>query len=309
MLRFVFSDVKGNELILPGPLSAVIRMEEDVPADDIQAVFPFVSGDELKSVRVFDGGKLVFIGDIDEEEHIFSASGEYLRITARSLASRLLDNEAEPCEYDHPSAKTIFERHAERYGIAYSDTDDPTYFGELIIPKGTSQWGALSSFCNACYSRPPRVSADGRLYMKGAEDGEKAVFGDGGIAYTSLTETVKRCEEISRVRIKIDPAGGYERDKDNPDALERGIIRERYINSTLLSTPIKCADVMIDKGRSKAFVITLECPSRLLDILGKDAELRNADIGDRNDLYVSAIKYKVDSKGEITRVKLKRRFG
>ena len=308
MLSFSATDVSGERVILPAPLSVTMRMEEDVPADDLYAVFPGTDCPELREITVIDGGRTVFIGVVDEEEHIFAPEGTYLRISARSQAALLLDNEAIPCSYDHPGAKRIYERYVSDFGITAGDLDDATCFGELTVDKGSSVWSVIRNFCAACYSTVPRVSADGVLYMKGMKPRGTTVFGDGGVRFTELSERRKRCEEISRVNVKISADGGYSYPVENTDAVSRGVRRERCLNALMTGTPIKCADVILQKGMEKSYLLTLKCPGRLLDIFGNDAVLRSGLIGGRDGLYVSAVSYRMDSKGEFTAVTLKRRY-
>ena len=309
MLSYVATDISGREIILPKALSAVLSMDEDVPADALYAVFPYTKLRELKAISVYENSKLFFVGTVDEEERVVDPAGEYLRMSARSPAAYLLDNEAVPESYNHPSARMIYERHAKPYGIALGDGDDETYFGELDVTKGESRWSAIRSFCNACYSRAPRVSADGVLYMKGVRSKGRVVFGGdvGEFRYTKLTESVKRCEELSRVRVKLSAADGYIHTVDDPDAIARGIVRERCLNAMTTDTPLKCADTMLENSRKKAYSLTLTCPGILPDILGCEADVR-ADISDKGgELYVSSLKYRVDSHGESTVAVLKRR--
>ena len=307
MLSFVTTDIDGKKILMPPALAVTMNMDEDVPADDLYAVFPYREGEELKEIAVYDGDRLIFTGVVDEEERILSDQGEYLRISARSLAAHLLDNEASPRTYDHPGAGMVYRHHAQEYGIRRGDSDDATYFGELNVIKGSSQWGVIKSFCNACYSTFPRVSADGVLYMKGIDAGETVIFGEGGIGYTDISEKVKRCEEISRVNVKTAVSEGYRLPVENADASARGIRRERYINAVLTATPIKCADVMIESGKAKAYLLTLSCPERLTDLLGRGAVVRDPILGERDGLYISSIKYRLTSAGETTELRLKRR--
>ena len=309
MLSVAATDTEGRSLQLPAPLSMTIRMEEDVPADDLYAVFPQVGCGELCAITVYDADKIVFTGIIDEEEHISSSSGRYLRISARSLAALLLDNEAPPCNYDHPSARLLFERHVEDYGIKAGDTDDAVCFGELNITKGMSQWSVISAFSGACYSGSPRVSADGVLYLKGLPSGGEVIFGKGGVRYTEITDCRRRCEELSRVNVKIEAGGGYGYPVNNDDALRRGIRRERYLNAMLDTRVFKTAETMLNKSRDKSHYWQLKCPGRLTDILGSAAVIRDNDEVSRDDLYVSAIRYQMNSTGEHTVVKFKRRWG
>ena len=75
--------------ILTRPLSLTIRMDEDVPADDCYAVFAYEKVGELKEIKVLDGGKLLFVGVVDEQEHSVAEDGVRLKISARSLAAHL----------------------------------------------------------------------------------------------------------------------------------------------------------------------------------------------------------------------------
>lgn len=309
MLSFVLTDIGDRDVIMSRPLSAVIEMDEAVPADSLLAVFPYTECRELKSVRVYDDAKLVFTGVIDEQSRIVSPQGAFLRIAARSLAALLLDNEAAPQIFEHPSARMLYDRYAREYGIAAADTDDASYFGELTIPKGTSRWAVIQSFCKACSSGTPHVTADGRLFMKNVINDGKIVFSDSGrgVVCTEISESIIRCEEISRVNIKLDVGGGYTSKIENQDVVDRGIMRERYVNAALTTMPVKCADAMLEKGRDKAYMIRLKTPCRLLSALGCAADVKSRDIGDKTGLYVSSIKYRLSSREESTEAVLKRR--
>lgn len=307
MLSFVFSDINDRDVILPSPFSVRVDVDESAPADSLYAVFPFVKTAELRTVKVYSGGKLIFSGVIDEEERLFASSGKQLRISARSPAAYLLDNEAAPCSYDHPSAKLICERYVLPFGISVSDDDDSVYFGEQNVPKGTSCWSALKSFCIACYSSVPRVSADGVLYLKGMLRDESITFGNGtgDIRYSGMIEKIKRCEEISAVRVKTASTGGYTLPIINKGAETRGIRRERYLNAVLTESPMRCADDMIRAGTRKAYTLRLRCPCCLL---GKEGCTASVSGICEDRLYISALRYRLSESGEYTDVILKRRI-
>ena len=309
MLRVVFTDTAGREHLFFRPLSMTIRMDENVPADDFSGVFAYSGVGELAGVCIYDDEKKVFAGIVDEQESILSPDGRVLRVCARSLAAHLLDNEAMPQSYDHPSASLIYERHIKPYGIAWQDSDDATFFGELAVTKGMSQWTVLKSFCSACYSSSPRVTADGKLRMKGAGSEQTVIFSDGagGIAYTELRECRKRCEEISRVNIKVSDDAGYRYLLDNSGAISRGIRRERYLNAVLEKTPMTCADAMLANAAAASYEVRLVCPDRLLYSVGCGARVINRTTGVLDDLYISAVSYRMDADGEKTTLLLRRR--
>ena len=307
MLSFTAKDINGRDIIMPAPLSVRLDVDESAPADSLYVVFPYIDADELKSVRIFDGDKQIFIGVTDEEERLSDPSGNQLRISARSPAAYLLDNEAAPCVYDHPSSKLICERYAQPFGITVSDSVDAVYFGELNVLKGASYWSVLKNFCAACLSTLPRVSGAGVLYLGGMRREERVRFGSGAgcFRYSRLSEKLKRCEEISTVMVKTGISGGYSLPISDDSALNRGIRRVRYLNSALAETPMRCADDMIAAGRSRAYTLRLRCPGCLLGLEGCEAEVDTINTEAR--LYISALRYRLSDAGEYTDVILKRR--
>ena len=308
MLSCVLRDVHGNRIIAPQMLSLQVNIDEGVPADSLYAVFPYTKTEELAAITLYDGDTAVFIGVIDEEEHAFSAKGEYLKISARSLAAHLLDNEAMPCAYDHPSLRLIYERYAKPYGITLSADDDATYFGEQSILKGASCYRVLKNFCIACYSSVPRISSVGVLFPKGIQREQTTVFGENGVRYITLSEINKRCEEISAVYVKTSNVGSYTLPIENTRATERGIRRERYLNAALTESPMRCADEMLSNGEAKAYSVSLRCPTCLIGAEGNRAQLQDAVVDTDKELYISSVHYRMNANGEYSDVILKRRI-
>ena len=307
MLRCVLRDVNGQEIRPSELLSLQVNVDEGVPADSLNATFANMPTAQLVSVTLYDDNTPLFIGIIDEEERQRGPQGEYLKISARSSASHLLDNEAMPCSYEHPSLGLIYERYVKPYGILLPDSDDAVFFGEQNVMKGSSCWKVLKNFCTACYSAVPRISSVGMLYPKGIQNDGIVIFGGEGIRYTALSEVQKRCEEISTVYVKASNSGTYTLPVENPRAKDRLVRRVRYLNAMLSESPMRCADAMIKNGDKKAYVIRLSCPSCLLGKEGCRARLKDTMIGKKEDLYISAVHYRMSKDGEYSEVTLKRR--
>ena len=307
MLRCVLEDVNGQKIIMDQLLSLQVNEDEGVPADSLYAVFPYAPTDELVGITLYDDDKALFIGVVDEEEHSSEPQGSYLRISARSLAAHLLDNEAMPCSYDHPSLSLIYQRYVKPYGVTLNSNSDEVFFGEQSITKGASCWKALKNFCTACYSAVPRISSVGVLYPKGMERDSVTVFGGDGIRYTKIKETKKRCEEISAVNVKATNAGTYSLPIENADAKARGICRTRYLNAVLTESPMRCADAMIANGVRKSYAVHLRSESCLLGAEGNRAVLKDTPFGDREDLYISAVHFRMTNDGAYSNITLKRR--
>lgn len=309
MVNVKLIDRDGAEWTPKAISKLVIEVDENVPADSLYAEFPYMVCPEPVGVRVFSDDAEVFRGVIDEEEHAADGSGETLKISARSMAALLLDNEAAPCGYDHPSAALMYERYAKPFGLTLSEKDDAVYFGEQSVLKGDSCYSVLKNFCTACYSALPRISSTGTLSFKGIMKEDETRFGNtkGAVRFLSLSETRKRCEEISEVVVKTNSGGGYTLPIMNADALSRGIARRRYLNATLTQSPMRCADAMIANGQRKAYSVKLRCPSCLLGHEGNRASVDSDRIAVSGNLYISALRYRLTAGGEYTDVTLKRR--
>ena len=308
MLKCVLTDVNGQAHTMTQLLSLQVDVDEGVPADALYATFPYTPTEELVGITLYDDDTPLFIGVVDEEEHICGSKGTYLKINARSLAAHLLDNEAAPCAYDHPSLSLMVQRYAAPFGVTLGTDSDEVFFGEQSVTKGTSCWKALKNFCIACYSAVPRISSVGVLYPKGTEHSGMTVFGDDGVPYTQLREVKKRCEEISAVHVKATNSGSYALPIENASAKARGVHRERYLNAVLTESPMRCADDMIANGSAKSYAVYLRCEGCLLGKEGDRAVLDDDLIGDTDELYISAIHYRMKGDGEYSNITLKRRM-
>ena len=103
-------------MLLPSPIAVVYNSEFSVPADDVTLEIPYVKGCEGGDFLLgYENSSLVFKGQIDEIVTLKSSNKITVKITARSMAGILLDNEAEPCIYFNASSSVIFERHLKRY--------------------------------------------------------------------------------------------------------------------------------------------------------------------------------------------------
>lgn len=309
MLSFVFADINGKETKVENPVSMKVDMEQGVPADSLEATFPLFICDELVSIRVFDESCVVFTGIVDEQLRMSDHNGEYLKVVARSMAATLLDNESVPISYRNPSVSVIESRHTKPFSVSISSDSDDTYFGTQTVLKGSTNWQAVEDFAKNTYGTVPRVNECGELNLKGIQNDKTVVFSNSGdgIAYSSFSENIKRCEEISKVKIKVTNSCGYNSIVENEDAVSRCIQRERYLNAVLTDTPAVYAENMIKNGRAKSYVVTLCCPGQHLSVFGCDACVRGSVCADIDLLYVSSLRYSLSSGKDTTTVTLKRK--
>ena len=240
---------------------------------------------------------------------IVRTDGAIVRLSARSLAGRLLDNEAEPVTYTNPAANFIFERHLKPFGIAGYDGDEHAFMGKIKIEKGMTEWQVLEKFCSGRYGKSPRITGAGFALMCGTYSGAgPIVFGKNGINYTSLREYIKPCKVISKVKLRTEEYGGYKSVIGN-NSLDGRIKRVRYVNAILDNNAVKTADRMIENGNRQSFEIMIECPKCLCGIVGRKAVIDDRLVGKREGLVVKSIKYSLGKNGESTTVVLGKENG
>ena len=310
MLTYFFTDKNGKKCEIKNVLTAEISADVDVPADELVLTVPydekFRNADVLEA---YDGKSLVFVGQADEIVSIVKTGGAIVKIIARSLAGKLLDNEAEPVTYVNPAAKFIFERHLKPFGIVGYDGDEHPFMGKIKIEKGMTEWQVLEKFCSGRYGKSPRITGAGFALMCGTYGGaEPIVFGRNGVNYTSLREYIKPYKVITDVKLRTEEYGGYKSVISNKCVADR-IKRVRYVNAFLDNNAVKTADRMIENGNRQSFEVMIECAECLCGIVGRRAVIDDRLVGKREGLVVKSVKYTLGKNGESTTVVLGKENG
>ena len=181
MLKYILTLTDKSELPLNSVLSARLDSELDVPADSLSVTVPY--SDRLcknaDMLSAYSGDSRVFIGQIDESISVRESGKHLLRLNARSLAARLLDNEAEPLVYANPSNQMMLDRHLKPFGITSCEEERHPLYDSIKIDKGMSHWQVLESYCAKRYGATPRI-ADTRAFLKGFRAQGEVIFGDFG---------------------------------------------------------------------------------------------------------------------------------
>lgn len=309
MLSFIFTDINDREITLTNPLNLSINMEENVPAHDMCVSFLYTDTHELVSVTMTDENNVLFVGVVDEQIRVCDDSGDYLKIVARSMAAKLLDNESVPISYTHPTKEVILKNHANVVSVYCDDTEDDTYFGVQTVRKGFTNWQAVEDFSKNMYHTTPMVSELGILSFENPKKDITTVFSNSGdgVKFQSFYECKKRCEEISKVRIKATNSGGYHTVVENEDACNRKIQRERYLNAVFTNTPVVYAKNMIESSKKKSYYITLKCVGCHIGSFMGGACVKLSDAKMIKDLYVSSVRYNLSNNTDMTTIMLKRK--
>lgn len=308
MLRFVVTYKDKTEVKIEKVLTIAMDCELGVPADSLTLTCPYsrTLSENADCISAYLENELVFTGQIDDIINIKKSDGVITKITARSLASGLLDNEAEPVTYNNPASEFIFNRLLKPFGIHSFDADDIPFYGSLKIDKGMTVWQAFYNFCKNRYGAEPRISGDGKAYFRGYKSEKKIVFGENGdnINYYTVKENKFRCKVISEVKLKLNEFGTYSGSIKNTNPDCKNIQRVRYVNATADRSTIQTADKIISQSNSDSYSILLDCNGCHLNLIGHSAVLDDSVLGRIENLVVNKVRYTLDSNGEKTSVTL-----
>lgn len=136
---------------------------------------------EITEVKAFDRGELIFNGYCDQQRICECDKGFEISIFARSSASLLTDNEAEPFTYNMPSAKQLWFTFAKDFGFKFASC-----FRQIFADTAT-EYG-LSMFCEM-FGIDSSLGYDEKRIL--IAEGMGRIFG-----LSSLTDIGKAVEEL-----------------------------------------------------------------------------------------------------------------
>ena len=165
----------GSELTLPAATQWRFSYGTGLPCDSFYVRCLWDGGMEkkLSGAALFYAqwdGQRVFTGVIDEFGCVCGNGGLYLELSGRSMAARLLDNEAMPAQYQRATCTDIIERHVKPYGVDTVGGQALPAVSGFSVSSGVSEWSVVQDF--ACYHGGivPRFDRLGRLVLSGHED-------------------------------------------------------------------------------------------------------------------------------------------
>ena len=201
---------RGTDILLGGNPEYLAKQDlrnHGVEEADIEKACSFVQdvSDDIKALReryneLYEKHKAVT--DVQKEE-VKSGYTEYF-IFARSLASLLVDNEAEPETYYSPTAKALFIINAEKFGFSF-DFQDCAASGKYVVSKGSSCYSAINRLVSAQYGKSITVTPDGHITVPEG----KSVLTLEGDRIISEKRIINRGAPVSQVDYKIASNSSY----------------------------------------------------------------------------------------------------
>lgn len=284
----------GTQMLLGDPKEALFSYDRDAPAHQLKAVFPAAGlWEGLSQVVVYDEGRAVFRGIVDEQNTRLDTRGVWTELVCRSLEALLLDNEAAPSPIHSPSLKALRTRLLEPLGFREVIGDEGPAPGVLEIEKGASCWQVLAGFCAGRWGTVPYVDPEGALHCEGLEGQE------GEIGEVLWAEVSRRpCKELSQVW-QQSFRGAYDTLYQNPEAM---VARRRYLSSQSGVDPKR----LLEDSRRESFCVTLECAGALWPAAGKAFTVELPGLGRLGHCPVKSARCRIDGKGWRTRLVLER---
>lgn len=282
----------GSQTLLGDPKEAVLSFDRDAPADQLKAVFPADRlWEDIREVSVYDGGRKVFRGIVDEQTARLAGEGLTVELVCRSLEALLLDNEAEPVTIRRPSLEGIYRRLLEPLGLAGIDGPGGAVPGELRIEKGTSCWQVLEGFCGEYLGTRPYVDQEGVIRCGGEEEREVLLE---DVISAELGHMP--CRRLSAVW-KQGYRGGYDTLYSDPEA---PAVRRRYVSAQSGTDPRE----LLARGKRDSRLLTVTCAGGVWPLRGARARVRIPAAGSFEGCPVERGVYYRDGSGERTRLVL-----
>ena len=287
----------GGRMLLGDPREAVLSFDWDAPANQLKAVFPADRiWEDINEVCMYEGGKGVFRGIVDEQNTRLTSEGLFVELVSRSREALLLDNEAEPVIIKRPSLESIHKRLIEPLGFGRIKGESGSVPGEMRVEKGASCWQVLCDFCGEYLGTEPYVDFEGDIRCEGL-----------GEVRAELRDVISA--ELQRLPYKRLSAvwkqgyrGGYDTLYSDPEA---PIVRRRYVSAQSGRDPRG----MLEKAKRDSGLLTVVCAGGVWPLRGMIADVSVPGLGRFEGCRVRRGAYLRDGNGERTRLVLERGNG
>lgn len=213
----------GRKITLPQVTQWAFQYGRGTPCDSFSVTCLWEPEEDLLAEAVtftaVEQGETVFTGVVDECERGWDEQGGFLTVSGRSMAARLLDNEALGMDYQVATWQDIVRDHVTPYGVQTVGTGLPAVSG-FSVAVGSSEWQVVYEFCRYYGGITPRFDRLGRLVATHWEEGQRLVLGENA-AVTTLTLRDQRYGVLSQILMR-DKTTGAVQTVENQDFRRRG---------------------------------------------------------------------------------------
>ena len=302
-MNFKIKDVENNEYDVSNVLSYEINKSVYIPCDSLNISFlnPVITT-EIKEIYAYNNGDIIFKGVVDKQICSFNKKGLISSISARNTAALLVDNESVPGTYILPNTKSIFFNHCEKFGFK---NKLPDFFldGEYIVPKGISNWGAISNFIRGISGEKIYVNNNDEICIFEPSKNIAVINEKNDIISAKLI--YNRSQPVSKIKYKIGD-NNYIFTAENKELIKKDILRSRSIN--ISSFPLwKQKDIIKNIFRSsiKNYNFLEICLAGSVNFnLYDSVDFSHNRLGSFDNQCIKEIAYIFDKNGEKTELVL-----
>ena len=273
-------DKYGSATALPALLSWSICHGLGEPCDCFELCFIydkklFSALNSAIRMKAFHKGETVFFGVVDEYGITADEGGCTVRMTGRSLAALLLDNESQACQYVSLSLPTVLRNHIYPWGIADVRTQGMNSLYYFAVASGESEWSVLRRFCSFAGNLCPRFSKEGTLILRKGNGAERIID-----KFTRIEYTDNRYGVISEILVKNKVTGSSSVVR-NDNYVNRGHSCRRVINVTKFIRPDAARYTgrhQINRSKENKHCIKITCPELFAAFPGDFVTIKNDPI-------------------------------
>lgn len=311
MLKFRAYDFENKEILLPDFLEFELQKEENVPADYLEVKFKsFKNAENINYIRLFNNDTIVFLGICDEILFSKDLSGAVVTLYFRNKMALLIDNEALPHEFNNVTARVLFNKYIKQLGFKNFIANDKALTGKFIVEKGESIYDALYNFTMLNYSSEPYLADEDTIsFINNNKNYLYTLFSDGKNAdyqYRKIECSKFPYKLISKINVKTSASDYYKTAVKNNFALEKGIIRERYLDACNLVTSMSSAQKMINNSNNEFEEYRLYFNSLIFNSVYEKCSISDYYLGNIENLYISKIIVGSDMNGYYSKITLKK---
>ena len=261
---------------------------------------------EAVTFTAAEDGETVFTGVVDECERGWNGRGGFLTVSGRSMAARLLDNEALGMEYQVATWQDILRDHVTPYGVnCLSGGERLPAVPGFVVETGSSEWQVVYQFCRYYGGVTPRFDRQGRLDVGPWPETAGLCLG-AGAAVTALTLRDQRYGVLSQVLVRDRYSGSVQTEENESFAASGGRAR-RVLTMPGRSTYQAMrysGEYQLTRAREELRRLELELPGSFLAWPGELVEVDLPRGTGRGVWRVAEMTCGLDEQGRYTRLSL-----
>lgn len=301
----ILNTVDKKQIMIKDAIEFNFTQSVDAACDSFWATF-FVNTviGEIVEVRVLQDNDIIFSGYCDCQKITNDKNGYKVYFYARSSASILVDNEAEPITYERPSARQLVFSIAQQYGFISKLPD--IYSDSLYeVQKGVSRYGAINKFVKLLTGKQIYITPKKEVvYLEESDDVKEL----GKYNLIKSCYVINRSEPCSKINFKKQSSNNnYSLHTKSKTCEELRIDRQKFVNLSAIPQWQR-ENTIIDMIKSSFEgykILEVTVSGYVTEHLCQRFYYKD-DINDYGELVLSEKQYICDKNGSRTKLVLRK---